>query len=64
MKASLRSFIKRIEISKDKAMVYYHLPLPQDEERKVAAEVLPIVTPGGAQWTEQRTFGLAFSLST
>ena len=47
MKAFLRSFIKRIEISKDKAMVSSHLPLPQDEERKVAAEVLPIVTPGG-----------------
>ena len=28
-------------------MVSSHLPLPQDEERKVAAEVLPIVTPGG-----------------
>ena len=28
-------------------MVSSHLPLPQDEERKVAAEVLPIVTLGG-----------------
>ena len=50
-KAFLRSFIKRIEISKDKAIVYYHLPLPQDEERKVAAGVLPIDTPGGAEET-------------
>ena len=27
-RAFLRSFIKRIEISSDKAVVYYHLPLP------------------------------------
>ena len=46
-KAFLRSFIKRIEISSDKAVVYYHLPLPQDEKSKVTAEVLPIITPGG-----------------
>ncbi len=48
-KAFLRSFIKRIEINKNEARVYYHLPLPQGEKRKVAAEVLPIVTPGGAK---------------
>ena len=47
-KAFLRSFIKRIEINKDEARVYYHLPLPQDKKRKVAAEVLSIVTPCGA----------------
>ncbi len=29
-------------------MVYYHIPLPSDERRKVAAEVLPIDTFGGA----------------
>ena len=46
-KAFLRSFIKRIEIDKDKATVHYHLPLPNSENGKVAAEVLPIVTPGG-----------------
>ena len=45
-KAFLRSFIKRIEINRDRVIVYYHLPLPQGENRKVAAEVLPIVTPG------------------
>ena len=55
-KAFLRSFIKRIEISKDKAIVYYHLPLPQDEERKVAAEVPPIDTPGGAEETRTPDF--------
>ena len=46
-KAFLRSFIKRIEINKDEARIYYHLPLPQGEKGKVATEVLPIVTLGG-----------------
>jgi len=63
-KAFRRSFIKRIEINKDKVMVHYYLPLPSNENRKVAAEVLPIVPPGGAKWTEQRTFSLAFKLAT
>ena len=47
-KAFLRSFIKRIEINRDRVIVYYHLPLPQGEKGKVAAEVLPINTFGGA----------------
>jgi site-specific DNA recombinase len=46
-KTFLRSFIKRIDINKDKATVHYHLPLPNNENRKVEAEVLPIVTSGG-----------------
>ncbi len=46
-KAFQRSFIKRIEINNNEARVYYHLQLPQGQKRKVAAEVLPIVTPGG-----------------
>ena len=50
-KAFLRSLIKRIEINKDEVRVYYHLPLPQDKKRKVAAEVLPIVILGGAEGT-------------
>ncbi len=47
-KAFLCSFIKRIEINRDSVMVHYHLPLPQGEKRTMAAEVLPIVTLGGA----------------
>ena len=47
-KAFLRSFIKRIEINRDRVIVYYHLPLPRGEKGKVAAEVLPINTFGGA----------------
>ena len=46
-KAFLRSFIKRIEIGEDKATIYYHSPLQYNENRKVTAKVLPIVTPGG-----------------
>ncbi len=55
-KAFLHSFIKRIDIdNKDKATVYYHLPLPNNENRKVEAEVLPIVTPGGEGGTRTPT---------
>ena len=61
-KAFLRSFIKRIEINKDKVIVYYHLPLPQGEKRKVTAEVLPIVTLGGAGGT--RTLDLLTASQT
>lgn len=50
-KAFLRSFVKRIDIDKDKATVHYHLPLPNNENRKVEAEVLPIDTFGGAEGT-------------
>jgi len=63
-KAFLRSFIKRIEIDKDKAAVHYHLPLPNNENRKEAAEVLSIVTPGGDGVIIGRTFELEFSLTT
>ena len=36
------------EIDKEKATVHYHLPLSNSENRKVAAEVLSIVTLSGA----------------
>jgi len=62
-KAFLRSFIKRIEINRDRVIVYYHLPLPRGEKGKVAAEVLPIDTFGGAGVTIGRTFELSFSLT-
>ncbi len=48
-KSFLRSFIKRIEINGDNVVVYYHLPLPQDEKEERVPEVLPMVTPGGAE---------------
>ena len=46
-KVFLRSFIKRIQVSKDEAKVYYNLPLPQTGASKVEVEVLPIDTFGG-----------------
>ena len=61
--AFLRSFIKQIEIDKDKATVHYHLPLPNSENGKVAAEVLPIVHYGGDGVTIGRTFELIFNLT-
>jgi len=63
-KAFLRSFIKRIEVSRNQIKVYYNLPIPQDEKTKAQAEVLPIDTLGGAECTIDRTFSLAFNLGT
>jgi len=62
-KAFLRSFIKRIDINTDKATVHYHLPLPNNENRKLAAEVLPIVTPGGPKVTFAKPIDTFFELS-
>ncbi|GAI66527.1 unnamed protein product, partial [marine sediment metagenome] len=47
-KAFLRSFIKKIVISGEKATIYYNLPMPPDRKRKEQIGVLPIVTLGGA----------------
>jgi len=63
-KAFLRSFIKRIEVSKEQVTVYYDLPVPQDGRAKEETQVLSIVTPGGAGVTIGRTFRLAFSLTS
>lgn len=41
-KAFLRSFIKRIEIAKNQAVVHYSLPMPYGEDTQ-AVEVLPMV---------------------
>jgi hypothetical protein len=63
-KSFLRSFIKRIEVNEKQVVVHYNLPLPQGRKMKGEVEVLPFDTLGGAEWTEQRTFCLAFSLAT
>ena len=47
----------------DEARVYYHLPLPQGEKGKMAAEVLPIGTFGIAGITIGRTFSTTFALA-
>jgi hypothetical protein len=63
-KVFLRSFINRVEVHDGRVSVYYRLPMPPDGKDKERVGVLPIVTSGGAKWTIQRTFSLAFSLST
>jgi len=61
-KASLRLFIKRIEVNKKQVTVLYNLPMPREAPREQVG-VLPIDTPGGAGVTIGRTFELAFSLT-
>jgi chromosome segregation ATPase len=63
-KAFLRSFIKRIEINNNQAVIHYNLPLPPHRADMQTAGVLPIDTPGGAGVTIGRTFELVFSLNT
>jgi len=62
-KAFLRSFIKRIEVSKEQVTVYYDLPVPQDGRAKEETAVLPIDTPGGDRVTIDRTFEVTFDLN-
>jgi hypothetical protein len=50
-KAFLRSFVKRIEISKGQVTVNYTLPLPPDGRVTESVGVLPIVTFGGSKMT-------------
>jgi site-specific DNA recombinase len=46
-KAFLRSFVKRIVISGDKAKIQYRLPMPPDGKKIQSVGVLPIETLGG-----------------
>jgi hypothetical protein len=46
-KASLRSFIKRIEIARENAKVHYILPIPPDGKMRESLGVLPMVTSVG-----------------
>ena len=62
-KAFLRSFMKGREMSKRQVAAYYDLPIPQGVPSKEQVEVLPIDTAGGPEWTIDRTFELAFSLT-
>jgi hypothetical protein len=65
-KGFLRSFVKKIVIDKDKAILYYKAPMPPDSRRIETVGILPIVTPSGAEVSIGRTvrdFDLTFSLS-
>ena len=46
-KAFLRSFIKRVEVDKNEAVIHYNLPMPHADQEQLSG-VLPMVTPGGA----------------
>jgi site-specific DNA recombinase len=62
-RAFIRGFVKEIRVTGNEAILSYFVPsLPE----KVAIEqegVLPTVQYSGAQWTEQRTFSLAFTIT-
>jgi site-specific DNA recombinase len=58
-KAFLHSFVKRIVINGDNAIITYNIPLPPEGKRKERVEVLPIETPGGAEGTRTPDFLLA-----
>ena len=47
-KASLRSFIRQVVISGEKATIHYNLPMPPDGKKRQSVGVPPVVTPGGA----------------
>jgi site-specific DNA recombinase len=47
-KAFLKTFIKRIEINGDKAVIRYALPVPPQGKTTDQISVLPITTPSGA----------------
>jgi hypothetical protein len=44
--ASLRSFIKRVEIARENAKVHYIFPIPPDGKMRESLGPLPMVTSG------------------
>ena len=50
-KAFLRTFVKKIVVESSKVKVFYNLPVPVGHNETKTEEVLPIVTPGGAEGT-------------
>ena len=50
-KAFLRSFVSRIVVNEDKVRIEYRIPAPKNSVESIEAEVLPIVTLGGAEGT-------------
>jgi hypothetical protein len=53
-KAFLRTFVKRIVVEAAQVRVYYNLPVPVSRNETKTTEVLPIVTPSGAEGTRTR----------
>ena len=54
-KAFLRSFVKRVEVSRNEVTVHYKIPLPPEGETKERVSVLPIDTFGGEAGTRTPT---------
>jgi len=64
-KAFLRSFVKKIVVEHDRVKVSYKLPVPVEGGKTRVTEVLPMVTPSGAEVSIGRTirdFYLSFGL--
>jgi hypothetical protein len=54
-KASLHSFIKRIEMAGENAKVHYILPIPPDGKMRESLGALPMVTSGGEGGSQTHT---------
>jgi hypothetical protein len=54
-KASLRSFIKRIEMARENAKVHYILPIPPDGKMRESPGALPMATSNGEGGGQTRT---------
>jgi hypothetical protein len=63
-KAFIRSFVKEVKVTGDEVLLTYTMPLPPQGISQERVGVLCSVQCGGAQWTERRTFALAFRLIT
>ena len=61
-KAFIRSFVKEVKVTGDEVLLTYTMPLPPQGISQKRVGVLCSVQCGGAQWTERRTFALAFRL--
>ena len=62
-KSFIRSFVKEVRVTGDEVLLTYTMPLPPQGVSEERTGVLSSVHDGGAQWTERRTFKLAFSLA-
>jgi site-specific DNA recombinase len=63
-KSFIRSFVKEVKVTGDEVLLTYTMPLPPEGISQERVRVLHSVHSNGVQWTEQRTFTLAFHLAT
>ena len=55
-KSFLRTFVKKIVVEKEQVIVHYYLPVPAGRNEAKITEVLPMVTPSGAEGTRTPDF--------